>query len=287
MRLISMRTILWAIGLAGALVLPAAAEEDGDGLFALAEETAARKVTAADGRVFGLGERLTHEVQEAQLTSRDNSNREYALQLKFPFVEDLGRARTVLVVKGTAYVQSSSGSEAEKSSSLGFQVSGMENAEAVAAHFGIKPKFRAHPGHRLSVSFVPAEKEFGVDGAKTVTLRIENVGETAVFFEVGGRNRAARDNQFVFRATDGNRTLPDVGSDQHFGGISTIRELKPGEVFERPVDLALWFSFEKAGTFFVHGSYHLDFFESRKYTEPLWEDWATADFQVRIREDGD
>ncbi|MBI2921092.1 MAG: hypothetical protein HYY18_08415 [Planctomycetes bacterium] len=278
-----MRKILWAIGLAGALVLPAAAEEDGDGLFALGDATAARKATAADGRVIGLGDRLTHEVQEARLTSRDNANREYALQLKFPFIEDLGRTRTVLVVKGTAHLQSSSGSEADKSSSLGFQVSGRENAEAVAAHFGIKPKFRVHPGHRLSVSFVPAEEEFGVEGAKTITLRIENVGETAVYFQVGGRNRAARDNQFVFRATDGDKPLPDIGSDQHMGGISTIRELKPGEVFEHPVDLALWFSFEKPGTFFVHGSYHLDFFESRKYTEPLWEDWATAEFRVRIR----
>ncbi|MCE9584544.1 MAG: hypothetical protein K8T20_18805, partial [Planctomycetes bacterium] len=85
-------------------------------------------------------------------------------------------------------------------------------------------------------------------------------------------------------ASDGDKALPDIGSDQHFGGLSVIHELKPGEVFEKEVDLAKWFSFVKAGVYFVHGSYHLDFFETKTYTQPVWEDWATADFEVRIAE---
>lgn len=278
-----MRNPLLLFALAFAPALPAAAGEDG--LFAIAESEAARKATTTDGYVFGVGERLTHKVQDAILTSRDNSNREYALQVRFPFLKSLESTRFVLVMGDVAFRQSGSGSEADKWSSLNFQISGRENADAVAAYFGIKPRLRVHPGHRLAVSFVPAAKEFGREGEKTVTLRIENVGEKSVWFQVGGRNRALRDNQFVFRATDGDKALPDIGSDQHFGGISTIRELKPGEVFEHPVDLAKWFAFEKPGTWFVHGSWHLDFFESTKYSEPVWEDWATAEFQVRIRAD--
>jgi hypothetical protein len=275
-----MKNLLVLAGLA--LALPAFAEAPADGLYVLFDGKSEQRVKGADGREFGIGSRLGPEVQEAKLRSIDNANTEYWLQLTFAFGELQGMSQMILVVNGTGYPQASSGSDAGKSESLGFPVSGRENAKAVAEHFKIKPVLRAHPGHQLAVTFVPSQKEFAAAGPKMVTLRIENVGAKPVFFQAGGRNRAERDNQFVFRATDGQKPLPDIGSDNHFGGLSVIRELKAGEVFEQEVDLAKWFAFEKPGIFTVHGSWLLSFFESREYTHVAWEDWATAEFVVRV-----
>jgi hypothetical protein len=258
-----MKTMLLVLGLACA----ALAEAPADGMYLRSDAADANKAKATNGRDVGIGEKCSYEIKDGRLTSRDNQNREFSLSLKTPFAKELDAIRHVLVVKGKAYGQSSSGSEANTFSWLDFQVSGKDNADAVAAFFGIKPELRVHPGHQLAVTFVPSQKEFDSAGPKTVTLRIENVGAKSVFFQVGGRNRAARDNQFVFRATNGDKALPDIGADNHFGGLSTIRELKPGEVFEQGVDLAKWFALEKPGTYFVHGSWLLEFFESREYCE--------------------
>ncbi|MEK7468445.1 MAG: hypothetical protein AAB074_13630 [Planctomycetota bacterium] len=275
-----MKTMLLVLGLACA----ALAEAPDDGVYVRSEAKDAKKAVAPDGREVGLGEKCAFEIQEARITSQDNPNREFWLTLKVPFAEGLDTFRHVLVVKGRAWLQTGSGTEARTASWLDFPISGKENAEAVAAHFKIKPALRTHPGHLLAVSFVPKQKEFDADGAKIVTLRIENVGSKTVFFQDGGRNRAARDNQFVFRATDGDKVLPDIGSDAHLGGLSVIRELKPGEIFEKEIDLAKWFALEKPGVAFVHGSFLLEFSESREYKHTVWEDWATAEFLVRINE---
>ncbi|KAF0243997.1 MAG: hypothetical protein FD180_2886 [Planctomycetota bacterium] len=275
-----MKTILLSLALACA----ALGETTEDGIYLRSEAAEAKKVAGTDGREYGLGEKCAFEIKQARITSQDNANLEFWVSLKVPFQEGLDSFKHVLVVKGKAFGQSGSGSEANTASWINFPVSGKENAEAVAAHFGTKPALRAHPGHQLAVSFIPSRKEFDAGDPKTVTLRIENVGAKTVFFQVGGRNRAARDNQFVFRATNGDKPLPDVGSDAHLGGLSVIRELKPGDVHEQEIDLAKWFAFEKAGTYFVHGSYVLEFFESREYTQVAWEDWATAEFLVRIAE---
>jgi hypothetical protein len=88
-----------------------------------------------------------------------------------------------------------------------------------------------------------------------VTWRIVNVGTNVVSFMQGGRNRAARDNQYIFSARSGGKHVEDVGTSFHFGGLAALRVLKPGDVFEDKVSLQKWFSFEKAGMYELHGSY--------------------------------
>lgn len=275
-----MRKLLLVLALAG----PAFSAEPADGVYVKSEAAESVKVKGADGRDYGLGEKAGLEIKEAQVVAQTNANDAFWVSLKVPYARALEGVWHVLVVGGKAWAQSGGGSEAEAASYLSFMVSGRADADAVAARFGVKPFLRSHPGHKLEVSFVPGAREFAADAAKTVTLRIRNAGDRSVFFQAGGRNRAERDNQFVFRASDGLKALPDIGSDAHFGGLSVIKELKPGEVFELAADLGKWFALDKAGTYTVLGSWLLTFFESRTYTHPIWEDWATAEFQVRVAE---
>ncbi|NUN50181.1 MAG: hypothetical protein HUU15_15240 [Candidatus Brocadiae bacterium] len=276
-----MRHILRAAALSCAFLSFARADAPADGLYIGTDDSEAPTVSG-----LGLGKACRYEILEARLDSRDNLNREFHLSLTLPFSKDLGTMWHVLVVGGNAWPAIGAGSDADRTSSMSFSVSGREEAEAVAEYFRIKPRLRAHPGHQLSVSFVPTREAFETGGAAVTTLRIANLGAKSVFFQDGGRNRAARDNQFVFRATDGDKALPDIGSDAHLGGLSVIRELKPGEVFEKEIDLAKWFAFGKPGVVSVHGSFLLEFFESREAGHVVWEDWGTAAFEVRIREKG-
>ena len=102
-----------------------------------------------------------------------------------------------------------------------------------------------------------------------VTLRITNVGTNAVSFMQGGRNRAARDNQYTFSARSRGKQVEDVGTSYHFGGLAVRRVLRPGDVFEDKVSLKKWFSFKDAGMYEMHGSYYVDF------QDPEDDSWRT------------
>ena len=75
----------------------------------------------------------------------------------------------------------------------------------------------------------------------------------------------------------------DVGTASHLGGISVRVVLGPGEAFTDEVDLGGWFALQEAGAYAVHGSYFLDFLDPHTGAT-VWEDWATADCEVRIEE---
>jgi hypothetical protein len=263
------------------LAAVSAAGEPMDGLYAPSDDAAAAKLGD-----YLVGERLDLNILRADVVSQDNANTRFRVSLRVPYVRELESERLILFVGGRTWRQWGSGSEAEKTSFLDFDIDGGEAADEVAAYFKVTPVLRKHPGHRLSSRFVPARTDFVAGDAKTATLRIENHGDRSVFFQDGGRNRGERDCQFVFRATDGVTPLADVGNDMNFGGISTIRELKPGETFEKEVDLEKWFSLGKGGNYLLLGAYRLEFFPTAEYTHVVWEDWATAEFMVRVKDKG-
>jgi hypothetical protein len=148
--------------------------------------------------------------------------------------------------------------------------------------------YRRHPHHNLLVSFVPTKKKFNIGDEVTATLRIKNVGVTTISFMKGGRNRAARDNQYVFSARLAGTQIDDLGTSFHFGGIAVKRVLKPQEVFDDNISLSKWFAFDKEGMYQIHGAYYLDFIdpESEQWNT-IWDDYVSADFTVTIREKGD
>src|SRR5262249_41623137 len=196
-----------------------------------------------------------------------------------------GPSSYILIVDGTAYRLVGSGASQKETSSLNFEVTGDDNAKQVAKYFGTSPPYRRHPGHGLQVSFIPVKQVFETGEEVIVTLRITNVGGNAVSFMQGGRNRAARDNQYIFSARYRGKQVEDIGTSYHFGGMSVRRVLEPSEVFEAKVSLNKWFLFKEAGLYEIHGSYYLDFLDPEDDSwRIILEDYASADFVGTIKE---
>jgi hypothetical protein len=194
----------------------------------------------------------------------------------------------ILAVGGRIYARNGWGSNAS-SSELQFPFSSDDNAKALAHYFGVPITYRKHPGYNLLVTFTPSRPAFAVGEPVEVTMRIQNVGSNAFAFQVGGRNRAARDCQYTFVARLADKQVEDIGSSINFGGLSVDRVLKPAEVFTNTVVLNKWFAFDKPGDYRILGSYYMAFKHidetnapGRTWWEPVWEDYATADFTVKI-----
>ncbi|MDH3585403.1 MAG: hypothetical protein OER86_14465 [Phycisphaerae bacterium] len=256
-----------------------------DGFYLRGQGKSLPKIQSQDGRTVSLGPRRELKLRGSSLVSQDNANTRFHLNLTIPHDETLGSSTYVLVVDGTAYRQTGSGSSGKETSSLSFYVSNNKNAKQVSIHFNTPVVYRRHPGHHLRVSFTPTRPHFQPGDDVTATLRITNVGKHPVAFMQGGRNRAARDNQYTFTAYHAGKQIEDIGTTFHFGGIATRRVLKPGDTFENTISLSKWFEFHKAGMYQVHGSYFMEFSDPQRNSwRTIWEDYVSADFMVNLQD---
>ena len=265
------------------------ADQPGDGIYLWSKDGSAPPITSQAGKKMFLGARQDLKIQSLDLSSRNNANTRFNLSLTLPYDKNIGPSSYILIVSGTAYEQIASGAgrenaSQEKTSSISFRILGDKNARQVSQYLKTPIVYRKHPRHNLLVSFTPTKQEFSIGDEVTATLRITNVGTNTISFLQGGRNRAERDNQYVFCARYKLQQVEDIGTSGHTGGLGRWCVLKPGEVFEDKISLSKWFSFDKAGTYEVHGSYYLDFNdpddESRR---TIWEDYVSADFIVIIK----
>jgi hypothetical protein len=240
-------------------------------------------VRSQDGKMVFLGEQKKLEILGKQLRSEGNANTSFALSLTIPYDAGLTPGTYVLVVAGTAYRQMSSGASSQITSSLHFPISGSDRAGEVARFLDIPMDIFRHPGHRLHVAFTPTKQSFARGEQVTAILRLVNLGTEPVAFIKGGRNRAARDNQYVFTAYRLGQQVSDIGSSAHSGGLSVSIVLQPGTAFEDTISLSLWFDFNEAGRYEIHGSYLLGFVNpATQPFLPFWTDFASADFTVVI-----
>ena len=255
-----------------------------DGVYLRAQGEPAPWINSQEGEKIFLGAKQMLEIQKNELFSQNNENTRFYLSMTIPYDERIGPSTYVLIVAGTAFGQSGSGSSQEITSSLSFYISGEEKAKQVSQYMKTPVVYRRHPRHNLRVSFAPTKQEFSVGEEVTATLRVTNVGNNTISFMKGGRNRAARDNQYVFSARYNGRQVEDIGTSHHFGGLAVRRVLKHGEEFADEISLSKWFSFDKAGMYEVHGSYYLDFNDpDTESWRTIWEDYISADFIVRIK----
>ncbi len=259
------------------------ADQPDDGLYLRSQDDSTPWIVSQDGQKLRLGARQNLKIQKRELSSQNNANTRFYLSVTVPYDENIGPSSYILIVSSTVYPQSGSGSSQKETSSLSFYISEQENAKRVSEYMKTPLVYRRHPRHNLLVSFTPTKQEFSVGDEVTATLRVTNVGTHSVAFMKGGRNRAARDNQYVFSARHRGKQVDDVGTSYHFGGLASQRVLKPGEVFEDQISLSKWFAFDKAGMYQIHGSYYLDFNDPDADSwRTIWEDYVSADFTVTI-----
>jgi hypothetical protein len=258
--------------------------EDGFYLLAL-DNNVSQEYQSQDGTKFSLGEKQTLNIQGCEITSSNNENTQFYLSVGMPYDDKVHSSWNVLFVEGTSYRQSISFSSKNETMSKGFKISGEENAKQVSKYLNTPIQYRKHPQHNLLVTFTPTKEEFIIGDEVTATLRIKNVGDKAFKFQKGGRNRALRDNQYIFTAYFGGSQVSDIGTNNHLGGLAVTCIIKPEEVFEDKISLSKWFSFNEAGTYDIHGSYYLDFQDAViNHYRTIWQDYASADFTVKIKE---
>jgi hypothetical protein len=262
------------------------AGEQQNGIYERSQDTSGSLVKAHDGQEVRLGTRRALQILKAEMYSQNNERTRFYLTVTTPYDPSIGPSSYILFVDGTAYPQVGSGSSREETSSLSFDLTGGDRAQQVAKYVGTSVPYRRHPGHQFQVSFIPAKPVFDTGEEVIVTLRITNVGTNAVSFMQGGRNRAARDNQYIFSTRYQGKQVEDIGTSYHSGGLAVRRVLQPGDVFEDKVNLNKWFSFKDAGIYEIHGSYYLDFQDPADDASwrTIWEDHASADFVVTITE---
>src|SRR5215471_8425154 len=264
--------------------LPVLAQAE-NGIYERSQDSSGALVKAQDGQDVRLGKRATLQILKTELFSQNKENTQFSLSVTIPYDPGLGPSSYILFLDGTGYRQGGAGSSQRDTSSASFYVMGDDNAKQIAKYFGTSVRYRRHPGYKLQVSFLPAKQEFDAGEEVIVTLRITNVGTKAIAFMQGGRNRAARDNQYIFSARYQGKQVEDIGTSYHFGGMSVRRVLESSEVFEAKVSLNKWFLFKEAGLYEIHGSYYLDFLDPEDDSwRIIWEDYASADFVVTIKE---
>ena len=260
-----------------------------DGFYRQVYSNATLSVRAEDGRPVGIStNREVVNIRTVRLSSRDNWNMRFYLDIETPYDETLDKGPWyALVVNNKMYRQTSSGSSGRVSSSLGFNVESRVDAEAIAGFLSVKPLYRHHPGHQLAVTLEPARAQVSPGENVQITLRILNVGTNTIAFWKGGRNRAMRDNQYEFIARYKGKPIEDIGIAGHFGGLSTIKLMKPQDVFEDTVDLGKWFTLTKPGFSTVLGVYFMEFMDPDTSSSlswfPIWEDRVAAEFTIEVK----
>lgn len=262
-----------------------AANQFKDGIYLIANEKSSSEITTQSGNKIFVGDKISLKIKESRLISTNNQNTDFNLYLTLPFNKKISDFSHIIIVNNKAFQQTSSGSSAGISSSISFNIVGEINAKKVAQYFKILVNSRKHPQHNLLISFTPIKKYYFIGDIVFAKLRIVNVGANTISFDKGGRNRAARDNQYIFSAQYGGKQVKDIGSNNHFGGLSNRIKLKPKGVFEDKINISKWFKFNKVGAYEIHGSYYLRFNNpNEKFSRTIWEDYVTADFIVFTRD---
>jgi hypothetical protein len=261
-----------------------------DGIYLVHEKGAGPKVTRNDtGDQLVLGERLTTKFGAAAIHANNNSNTRFRLELRGagPLPQAQLGGSTALLICGRCFMVYGR-SDPEKNGTLNLDsvIHGAEAAKAVATALKAEPVLRKHPGHKFVVTFEPDKESYRPGAPITLTVKIKNVGEEAVSFHDGGRQRGPRDNQFGFTAMRGGgfgKAVPDTGDPANFGGIGGYQVLKPGDLFQKKVSLDNWFQFKHADTYLITASYRLEFHEPNGRTyRVIWDDFATGECTVRV-----
>ena len=222
--------------------------------------------------------RLKDLVEACRIISQNNFNTHYWINVTpapSPQEEFHG-----LILEGSDFSIASSGYGAtnEMINSISFYAD-PRVATQVADAFNVTLEKREHPDHKLQTRFIWNEKE----GNTNAVLEITNVGDTTVIFQDGGMNRGARNNQFSFVGFRNNKSLPDIGSPIHFGGISVYATLKKNEKFEKSVDLSKWFDLSEKGYYDIVGTYYLEFHSSVHDHRIIWADYVSSRFTFSKR----
>jgi hypothetical protein len=258
-----------------------------DGFYFLSDDTSVPLVSDQDGDAIRLGARQDVKdinVYQAKILSQDNANSRFKVDLTI--LNDTEQQIGALVVGGKVFAR-----EGARNHDFGFTFFGAKNATNISRFLNAPVTYRKHPGYNLAVSFSPSKRTYEVGEQVRVTMCLENVGPTPFRFKVGGEHFGPFDDQYTFQAWLGGRRVDNNRDGKNLGGGGGVgtKLLKPGESLTNSVVLSSWFAFDAPGTYSIRGSYLMSFcpveqadFLVLLRDGPIWQDYATGDFNVTI-----
>lgn len=263
------------------LLLAAGPESPSDGIYGVVDN-GGRQILRNDGATILLGQRLGNNFGTASLRSVNNANSLFYLSLQNAGpVESSGDNQFALVIGGQCLPVLSRSDRSDKGTyNLSASIHGVAAAQKVADRLKIDLPRRRHPGHRLEVRFTPDKPAYKIGEPIELKMELLNVGDVAITFLNGGRQRGPRDNQFRFlayRMGGYGKAVPDTGDPTNFGGIGSYITLRPGESFTKTVALDKWFAFTEPETYRVTGIFEL---ELQQDNQVIWHDLVAADCRI-------
>lgn len=288
----SCRTLVAILAAGFALTARAQPDDDlEDGVYQLRFDGAGRKVALTDGSPALLGKRLSASIGTAtELKSWTNDNRRFRLAVTGlgPLPPEVTKEQSALVVGGVVlHLGRPEMLPAGGKISTGANVDSPDAARVLSEKYRVARTLRKHPGHRYETRWTPDAPAFRAGEPVTLKLALKNTGTDPMRFTFGGQQRGPRDNQFRFIAQvgQGGKGLPDTGNAHNFGGITTVKVLRPGETFRAEVDVTKWFTFPRPDSYRVTGILELPILDpfGDGFGPTVWDDLAVGECEVRIQ----
>jgi hypothetical protein len=112
---------------------------------------------------------------------------------------------------------------------------------------------------------IPAEASLDKTIAIPIVMRVENQGKTPVGFLVGGRQRGARDNRFLYTIKRNGKAVT-IKDAPDFGGLSTYTKIDPGKSFDVTcADLRAWHDLDVPGYYTIEARFEGELSKDGKF----------------------
>jgi hypothetical protein len=204
--------------------------------------------------VAGHHVRLRNRAKPTEITmlSQSNDNQTFTLWIVLPLQNE--HDYQYVKVENDWWSSNGTGRD-QKQTTTSFQ---LDRAAAlrIADAFGLAVHERTKLDGDLRYSWkFPAKVATTSTDPIPVVVRVDNVGKTSVGISVGGRQRGARDNRFVFAISRNGKPIT-LKHAPDFGGLMSYREIKPGEHVEITcADLRAWVDLSTPGYYTIDAKY--------------------------------
>jgi hypothetical protein len=140
-------------------------------------------------------------------------------------------------------------------------------ARRVADAFGIPVHERTKLDDGVRYSWrIPPKATMDKTAPIPVVLRIENAGQAVLGVQLGGRQRGARDNQFVFAIARNGKPVA-IKDAPDFGGRSTIGKLEPGKHLDVACpDLRAWADLDLPGYYTIDARWESELVKDARFS---------------------
>jgi hypothetical protein len=262
-----------------------------DGLYLVSNKPTPISTTCLDGTKVYLDRKLADKIGSVSVVSRYNDNHEYFLDITRIALPQEGYSESAVLVLGDRGLSFSAETVDNSYIGSGNFISDEDFISRIEAFYHITREKRRHPGHQFTARFVPQQSAFSQSGPVIVTFEITNCGPTP--FSVAKPSFQASSNclsdPFAFSAYRSAPTNPEeiavINKPSSPSKVShfDVLALAQGASQSVSVDLRKYLKLDRAGMYNVRGSYRFQILDSTPAEKTLWDDYATAEFQVVVK----